>query len=141
MHEYLDFKRLVLRYLCYIESIFVCLFLIELDMTFCRYCLLTFAPTTTLKNFDPIKDISVLSNLDKITVVKIRLCIIYQIYRFVSGRFHSKISRVSAVPTIKKFSWKRYIVKGCSFENCIYPAGTQRLYNVSFRAYLRYVIY
>ena len=59
MQEYLLFKGLLLRYLCYIESIFVCLFLIELDVIFCRYCLLTFAPTTTLKNFDPTKDIEV----------------------------------------------------------------------------------
>ena len=57
MQEYLLFKGLVLRCLCYFESIFVCLFLIEPDMTFCRYCLLTFAPTTTLKSFNPTKDI------------------------------------------------------------------------------------
>ena len=57
MQEYLLFKGLVLRYLCYFESIFVCLFLIEPDVTFCRYCSLTFAPATTLKNFNPTKDI------------------------------------------------------------------------------------
>ena len=94
------FKGLVLRYLCYFESIFVCLFLIEPEVTFCRYCLLTFAQTTALKNFNPTKDIrSVLSNLDKRIVVKIKLCIIYLKYRFVSDR---KISRVVAVPTVKK---------------------------------------
>ena len=90
-----------MRYLCYFESIFVCLFLIELDVTFYRYCLLAFAPTTTLKNFNPTKDIgSVLSNLDKRIVVKIKLCIIYLKYRFFSAR---KISRVVAVPTVKKY--------------------------------------
>ena len=95
-----DWSRLVLRYLCYFESIFVCLFLIELDITFCRYFLLTFAPTTTLKNFNPTKDIrSVLSNLDQRIVVKIKLCVIYLKYRFVSDR---KISRLVAVPTVKK---------------------------------------
>ena len=94
------FKGLVLRYLCYFESIFVCLFLIEPGVTFCRYCSLNFAPATTLKNFNPTKDIrGVLSNLDKTIVVKIKLCIIYLKYRFVSDR---KISRVVAVPTVKK---------------------------------------
>ena len=100
MQEYLLFKGLVLRYLCYFESFFVCLFLIERDVTFCRYCSLAFAPTTTSKSFNPTEDIiSVLSNLDKRIVVKIKLCIIYLKYRFVSGR---KISRVVAVPTVKK---------------------------------------
>ena len=100
MQEYLFFKRLVLRYLCYFESFFVCLFLIETDVTFCRYCLLNFAPTATLKNFNPTKDIkSVLLNLDKRIVVKIKLCIICLKYRFASDR---KISRVVAVLTVKE---------------------------------------
>ena len=60
MQEYLLFERLVLRYLCCFESIFVCLFLIEQDVTFCRYCLLTFAPTNTLKHLNPTKTLEVL---------------------------------------------------------------------------------
>ena len=69
-------------------------------MAFCRYCLLTFAPTTTLKILIQQKDIrSVLSNLHQRIVVKIELCIIYLKYRFV---FNRKISRVVAVPSVKK---------------------------------------
>ena len=83
-----------------LESIFVCLFPIELDVVFCKYCLLTFAPTTTLKILIQQKDIrSVLSNLYKRIVVKIELCIIYLKYRFV---FNRKISRVVAVTSVKK---------------------------------------
>ena len=59
MQEYLLFKGLILRYLRYFESIFVCLFLIEPEMTFCRHCLLTFAPTITLKNLNPTKKLEV----------------------------------------------------------------------------------
>ena len=59
MQTYLLFKGLVLIHLCYFESIFVCLFLIEPGVTFCRYFLLTFAPTTTLKNFNPTKTVQV----------------------------------------------------------------------------------
>ena len=100
MQEYVTFKGLVLRYLCYCESIFVSLFLIELDVTFCRFCSSTFAAATTLKNFNPTKDIrSVLSNLDKRIVVKIKLYIIYLKCRLVSDR---NISCVVAVPTVKK---------------------------------------
>ena len=90
----------MLRYLCYCESIFVSLFLIEPDLTFCRFCSSTFAPKTTLKNFNPTKDVrSVLSNLDKRIVVKIKLYIIYLKCRLVSDR---KISCVVDVPTVKK---------------------------------------
>ena len=65
---------------------------------------MTFAPTSTLKNFNVVVGAarairSVLSNLDKRIVVKIKLCIIYLEYRFVSDR---KISRVVTVPTVKK---------------------------------------
>ena len=59
MQTYLLFKGLVLTYLCYFESIFVCFFLIEPDVTFCRHCLLTFAPTTTLRNLNPAKKLEV----------------------------------------------------------------------------------
>ena len=59
MQEYLLFKGLILRYLCYFESIFVCLFLIGPDVTFRRYYLLTFAPTNTLKNLNPTKTLEV----------------------------------------------------------------------------------
>ena len=84
MQEYLLFKGL---------------FLIEPGVAFCRYCSLAFAPTTTLKKFSPTNDIrSVLSNLNKWIVVKIKLGIIYLKYRSASDR---KISRVVAAPTVK----------------------------------------
>ena len=59
MQTYLLFKGLVLTYLCYFESIFVFLFLIEPDVTFCSYSVLTFARTTTLKNLIPRKTLVV----------------------------------------------------------------------------------
>ena len=52
-----------------------------------------------LKFFKSNKDRSVLSNLNKRTVLKTRLCIIYLKYRSV---FDRNISRVVAVPTLKK---------------------------------------
>ena len=56
MQSYLLSKGLILTYLYYFESIFVCLFLIEPDVTFCTYSLLTFA---TLKNLNPTKTLEV----------------------------------------------------------------------------------
>ena len=59
MKEYLLFKGLVLKCLCYFESIFVCLFLIETDVVLCRYCLLTFIQKTALKNLNSTKTLEV----------------------------------------------------------------------------------
>ena len=75
------------------------------------------------KNFNPAKVITgVLSNLDKRIALKIKSCIIYLKYRFVSDR---KISRVVAVPTVKKNGTikenvhEKHIAKGRIFENGI----------------------
>ena len=100
MQEYSLFKGLVLRYLCYFR-IYFCWFISYwtrcgiLQILFSDLC-----PNNHIKNFNPTKDIrSVLSNLRKRIVVKIELCIIYLKYRFV---FNRKISRVAAVPSVKK---------------------------------------
>ena len=96
-------------------------FLLNQILTFYRYCLLTFAPTTTLKIFLQQKTLEV-SNLDKRIALKIKSCIIYLKYRFVSDR---KVLRVVAVPTVKKNGRikenvpEKHIAKGCVFENCI----------------------
>ena len=61
-----------MTYICNFESIFVRLFLIESDVTFCRYSLLTFALKTTLKKNKSNKDIrTVSSNLSKRIVAKL----------------------------------------------------------------------
>ena len=41
------------------EFVFVCLLLNEPDVTVYKYCLLTFAPTTTTKNLNPPKTLEV----------------------------------------------------------------------------------
>ena len=100
MQEYSLFKGLVLRCLCYFRIYFCLLISYWTRCGILQILFIDLCPNNHIKNFNPTKDIrSVLSNPHKRIVVKIELCIIYLKYWFV---FNRKISRVVAVPSVKK---------------------------------------